>query len=182
MTRSTRAALVALLLPLAIGATPPNELAAQDDKPIQIALFNPIQIFDAQTSITGIRWNLIWGKNANVSGIDFGLINEATGDVLGLQGGLVNNVGGNVTGWQQGAVNLTRGLVQGVQAGFYSQSLGTEGVMWSGINNTRRMQGLQVGIVNIADDMDGLQLGLVNIIRSKDRFPVLPFVNWKFDG
>ncbi len=177
MHRSVPTALFAVLA-LAVGTLP---LHAQDEKPVQIALFNPIQIYDAETSISGIRWNIIWGKNANVAGIDFGLINEATGNVLGLQWGLVNNVGGDVTGWQQSVVNLTRGLVQGVQVGLYSQSAGTEGVMWSGVNNTRSMRGLQVALVNIADEMHGVQVGLVNIIRSKDRFPVLPIVNWKFD-
>ena len=43
------------------------------------------------------------------------------------------------------------------------------------------MEGLQVSFVNIANDMNGVQVGLINIIRSKDRFPVLPIVNWKFD-
>ena len=35
-------------------------------------------------------------------------------------------------------------------------------------------------IVELTDS--GLQVGLINIIRSKDRFPVLPLVNWKFDN
>ena len=43
------------------------------------------------------------------------------------------------------------------------------------------MGGLQVAIVNFAEDLHGLQIGLINIIRSKDDFPILPIVNWKFD-
>ena len=34
---------------------------------------------------------------------------------------------------------------------------------------------------SIAEDLYGLQIGLINIIRSKDRFPIRPIVNWKFD-
>jgi hypothetical protein len=43
------------------------------------------------------------------------------------------------------------------------------------------MRGFQFSLVNVAEDMYGVQVGLINIIRSKEDFPILPLVNWKFD-
>lgn len=84
-----------------------NEIAAQD-KPIQLALFNPIQIYDESTSITGLRINLIYGKNAKVSGLDWGLVNHITSGVSkGVQFGFVGIVEADYMGWQDNGVNIT---------------------------------------------------------------------------
>ena len=57
-----------------------------------------------------------------------------------------------------------------------------EGVQLGGIyNQAEYMSGLQIALVNFAEDFYGIQLGIINIIHSKDSFPILPFVNWKFD-
>lgn len=29
-------------------------------------------------------------------------------------------------------------------------------------------------------NMNGVQIGLINIIKNKDKFPILPIVNWNF--
>jgi len=44
-------------------------------KPIQLALWEPIQLFKSDTSVSGIRLNLIYGINQDVLGIDLGLVN-----------------------------------------------------------------------------------------------------------
>ena len=53
-------------------------------------------------------------------------------------------------------------------------------VAW-GFNRAEQFEGFQLALVNFAEDLYGLQIGLINIIQSKERFSVLPFVNWKFD-
>jgi hypothetical protein len=44
-------------------------------KPIQLALFNPVQIAPEESSIIGVRLSLLYGKNANMNGLQLGLIN-----------------------------------------------------------------------------------------------------------
>src|SRR3989339_363011 len=73
---------------------------AQSVKPIQIALFTPIQIHDSESSISGIRINFIYSVNKDLTGYDVGFINRLTGDLNGAQGGFVNIVDGNVMGMQ----------------------------------------------------------------------------------
>ncbi|MBU1881739.1 hypothetical protein KKA08_06860 [bacterium] len=90
------------------------------DKPIQISLVNPIQIFPDTDSVTGVRLNLIYGKNADLTGIDVGIANHLTGSMGGIQWGLVGIVDGDFVGWQDNWINLTKGKFQGLQTGLYS--------------------------------------------------------------
>jgi hypothetical protein len=144
-----------------------KDILAQD-KPIQLSLFNPIQIFNENTSITGLRINLIYGKNAKVSGLDWGLVNEITSGVsTGVQFGFVGIVDADYIGWQANAVNITKGRFQGLQ--------------WGIVNYAGTVSGVQIGLVNYAANMTkGLQIGLVNIINHGGQFPVFPIVNWAF--
>jgi hypothetical protein len=53
------------------------------------------------------------------------------------------------------------------------------GAVISAYNDIRGAQnGLAIGLVNIADELHGVQVGVINIARNKDRFPVLPLVNY----
>jgi hypothetical protein len=136
-------------------------------QPINIALFNPIQIFPENNSIEGLRINLIYGKNVKMEGLDWGLVNHVgSGGFVGVQWGFVNIDDGNVTGWQNGALNLTRGNVKGFQ--------------WGWFNEGDYVNGFQLGLVNYANSMYGLQIGLINIIKTGGQFPVFPIVNWSF--
>ena len=140
-----------------------KEITAQE-KPVQLALFNPIQIFDENTSITGLRISLLYGKNATVSGLDWGLVNHMTSGVSkGVQFGLVGLVEADYTGWQDNGVNITKGKFEGLQ--------------WGIVNYAGTISGVQIGLVNYAANMTkGLQIGLVNIIKQGGQFPVFPIV------
>jgi hypothetical protein len=71
------------------------------DKPVQIALFTPLQIFPEENSITGIRWNVLYGKNISVTGLDFGLVNRTTEKMsYGVQFGILAFADRGWTGWQ----------------------------------------------------------------------------------
>ena len=75
-----------------------DKIVAQD-KPIQLALFNPVQLFNENTSITGLRINPLYGKNTTVSGLDWGLVNHMTSGVSkGVQFGLVGLVEADYVG------------------------------------------------------------------------------------
>jgi len=141
--------------------------ASAQNKPIQLALFNPVQIFPENTSISGIRLSLLYGKNVSVGGLDWGLVNETTsGQSVGWKLGLVGLNSGSFVGLQTCFVNLTEGSAEGVQWGFY--------------NHAGRMSGFQLGLVNECGSMNGIQIGLVNIIKAGGQFPVFPIVNWSF--
>ncbi len=136
-------------------------------KPVNIALFNPVQIFPENNSIHGIRINLIYGKNVEVEGFDWGLVNSVgSGGFTGIQWGFVNVDEGNVVGWQSGAVNLNDNNVKGFQ--------------WGWFNKGKHVSGLQLGLINMAESLYGLQIGLINFIQTGGQFPVFPIVNWSF--
>lgn len=59
---------------------------AEETRPIQLSLVTPIQIFSEDYGITGVRLNLLYGRNATVTGLDLGLVNHTTtGQSKGLQ-------------------------------------------------------------------------------------------------
>lgn len=153
---------LAILITILIAAS----VQAQN-RPVQVSLVTPIQIFPEKYTITGVRLNLLYGRNVSVQGIDIGLVNHTTtGQFQGLQWGLVGLTDADFTGWQDCAVNVTR--------------LRCEGLQWGLVNYAGNMSGLQLGFVNYAKKMKGLQIGLVNIIKQGGQFPVFPIVNWSF--
>ena len=136
-------------------------------RPIQISLVTPIQIFPEDNSITGVRLNLLYGRNVSVTGLDVGLVNHTTtGKFIGLQYGLVGLSDSDFSGWQDCVVNITNKKFEGFQFGW--------------VNYADYMSGFQLGLVNYAGSAKGLQIGLVNIIRQGGQFPVFPIVNWSF--
>ncbi|MFC1651045.1 LA_2272 family surface repeat-containing protein [Candidatus Latescibacterota bacterium] len=149
-------------------------------KPIQLSLWNTIQLEEASTSIHGIRL-AIYGENEDIYGVDWGIVLKVNGDMIGwqdsfvnlvdgdlkgLQEGLVNMVGGDVWGWQAGAVNFVNGQTIGLQTGF--------------VNIANDLRGVQLSLVNVANIQYGLQIGLVNINKSGTPHGILPLVNWTF--
>lgn len=157
-----------LLFALILVSMSSAALAAENSKPAQLALWNPVQIYDENTSIDWFRFNLIYGYNKDVSGLDIGLANRASGNVSGLQFGVVNIVGGDFTGWQDAFVNLTDGNFVGLQTGFYNRA-------------GKHFKGLQFGGVNVAGSLYGLQLGILNINQSGSKYmKYLPVVNFAF--
>jgi len=138
-----------------------------ENKPIQIALFTPLQIFSEDVSITGVRWNVLYGKNSSVTGLDFGLVNRTTEKMsTGVQVGILGFADRGWTGLQSNFVNVTRNEFKGVQFGF--------------LNYTEDANGLMIGIINYARRLYGIQIGLFNLIEAGGVAPVLPIVNWAF--
>ena len=142
-------------------------LSYAQSKPINLALFDPIQIYPESTPISGLSINLIYGKNVSVSGLDWGLVNAVgNGGFRGAQWGIANFAEGNSLGMQAGIVNLAEKDVQGFQYGW--------------VNWATHVSGFQLGLVNYAGTMSGLQIGIINIIKTGGQFPVFPIVNWSF--
>jgi hypothetical protein len=155
---------LALIVIMLAGITDGNA----QESPVQLALFNPIQLTPENQAISAFRFSLIYGKNTSLTGLDLGLVNFTTGNQKGVQWGGVGVVDGNFTGWQSNFVSISKGSFEGLQ--------------WSGVNyHTGHYHGLQVAIVNYAATMKGLQLGLINIIGKGGFLPVFPFFNFSFD-
>jgi len=144
---------------LVMAATP----GTAQERPINVALVTPIQIYPAGETIKGFRLNLLYGRNAAMTGLDIGIANHVDGPMRGVQWGAVN-LAESMVGWQSGLVNYTERRF--------------EGLMWGTVNYAGEISGLQLGIVNYAARANGLQIGLVNIIKEGGQFPVMVIVNW----
>ncbi|MBU1078142.1 MAG: hypothetical protein KKH98_12670 [Spirochaetes bacterium] len=138
-----------------------------ENKPIQLALFTPVQIFSEESVITGFRLNLLYGRNVTVVGLDWGFVNHTTEGVSkGVQWGFVSINEADYQGWQHNSVSYTKGTFKGLQVGV--------------VNYAGHASGVQFGLVNYAATMEGLQIGLVNIIGDGGWFPVFPIINGSF--
>ena len=178
--RFAQIAVFAIIAVAAFTAAAPTA-SAQDSKFVNLALWDPVQIFDRDTPIHGFRLN-IYGVNSELHGVDIGIANWITGEVKGIQWGLINMAKGPMTGWQTAPVNLVEGHVTGVQSGIiFSRNPSGKGLMASGVTYSDNFVGLQLGIVNYAVEYHGIQLGLVNIIKNGGMLPVFPFFNFSFD-
>jgi len=157
--------------------------SAQETKAINLALWDPVQIFKRDTAIHGFRFNLIYGNNAEVKGVDLGLANWVTGDVVGIQWGLVvNKVGGDFTGWQAAPFALSEGFMKGIQSGWlFTKNTSGKGLQASAVTMSDNYIGLQLGIVNYAIQYHGIQIGLINIIKEGGMLPFFPIFNFSFD-
>lgn len=100
-----------------------------------------------------------------------GFANYANGSTNGQLSGFANISGGDVSGIQgSGFANVTNGDMNGVQAsGFANITTGTQkGLQASGFfNYTRKLHGVQLGFVNIADTVErGLPIGFFSFVRN----------------
>jgi len=174
-------------------------ILAKADSPIELSLFHPIQLHDETTSITGLRLNVFYARNADLTGLDIGFwgLGYNTGDVKGVQWNFIGSVvEGDMVGWQTGIYTRTHGDFTGLKTGLVNiqdgEMLGWQhglvsiakdkvtGLQTGVYNRAADMHGLQLGLVNVADQLRGLQIGLVNFNLSGDPLYVFPFVNFSF--
>ncbi|MCB9558579.1 MAG: hypothetical protein H6707_20850 [Deltaproteobacteria bacterium] len=157
--RAAQTIALAVLFSAALLARP-----AHANKPINLSLFAPVQLFSENEPISGFRFNLIYGRTRSMKGLDLGLVNHIiAGPFDGVQLGLVNVAQRSLSGWQHGGVGIVRGQLKGVQTGV--------------VNVAQRVRGVQFGAVNITDTIYGIQIGLVNVIKRGGWLPVMVLVN-----
>ena len=169
---------IAILSLLATVRFPPSA-RAEGASPVQISLFPPVQIVSASRPVSGVRLDLIYGKNTNVTGLDWGLVNHTTGVESAWQSGFVNLDEKDFIGLQSGIVNLTQGTFTGFQDGGFNQTEDMNGVALGWVNVSKHMHGVQLGLINVTETLHGLQIGVANVIH-KNKVPFLPIVNWSF--
>jgi len=158
---------------------------AEGGKPINLALWDGVQIVSNDQSVEGFRLG-IYARNMSMTGLDLGIFERSDGDFKGLQFAAVGMTQGAATGWVIDIVSIVGGEFTGLQGGLgfnaiYNGAGSTNGVQFGWVNNCKgHMNFLQLGVVNIADNANGLQIGLFNMIKSKEKFSWLPIVNWQF--
>ena len=148
--------------------------------PLQISLCPPYQIVNQEKSITGVRLNLIKGKNKSLIGFDFGGYNQIDEKMIGISVGIMNDAGyptgcqfgllnvagtGNLYGIQTGGLNIAMGFY-GLQIGLFNGGAIYDGKSIGGqfglFNGTPFLLGGQIGGMNNAEYASGIQLGIVN--------------------
>jgi len=156
--------------------------AALAASPLQLSLFNPVQLISEDESIHGLSLGLFYTVNNDMYGANASLVaNRLYGDMKGGQWGLVNLVEGECWGYQEGLYNRVDGAFYGWQAGLVNiANSKTVGLQSGLVNTTVDLQGVQFGLVNMTDVLYGLQIGLVNLNASGDPFGFLPIVNFSF--
>lgn len=106
----------------------------------------------------------------SVAGLQVGGINNfVKSRIAGVQiGGLYNHVGDNMKGAQvAGLVNFVNRTTKGIQIGGIGNvsTYQVNGVQIASVfNYTRRLKGVQIGLINIADTSNGYSIGLINIV------------------
>jgi len=98
-----------------------------------------------------------------------GINNFVTGKMSGFQvAGIYNHVSDSVKGVQvAGVANFSQEKASGVQIAGVSNISNREmnGVQIAGVvNYTKKLKGVQIGLINIADTSAGYSIGLINII------------------
>jgi len=143
-----------------------------DAGPIQLSLYNPIQLIPDDFDVYGLRLTFPYGLNNSVYGLDLGVWNTLKGDLWGVgfaslvstrhgsmyginTGGIVSITDADDVGWSiAGCYNHVGGTVKGVQSTI-------------AYNKAKNVKGVQLAIVNYCEDMSGIQLGIVNICKDQ---------------
>jgi len=156
---------------------------AEGIKPVQLALWSPIQLFPENDSIKGLRLNLLYTDNLNVSGltlgagwartggdmlgVSLGAVNWVDGLSFGFKGGILNYTGYRSVGLDIGVVNIGQGDTTGVQLGVVNWNVGFfhgwQCSLFNYVNGS--FVGFQSGFVNMVNgNASGFQLGVANSV------------------
>jgi hypothetical protein len=167
---------IALIMSLLI-LTSVTVTSAQDStriRPFHISLITPLGTNGLESwNITNrISINLIAGFSGGLQGVEWaGFANATKGQMNGIQiAGFCNNTFGGANGMEiAGFSNLTVGDTRGIQAsGFANVTTGRHtGLQAAGFANVaRRLNGVQVGVINIADTVEkGIPIGFLSFVR-----------------
>lgn len=183
-----------LLIPLVLlSAVLVSNVHAADGTPVpvQLSIWNPVQIFDSERSVRGFRYSLLRGVNRDVVGLDLSTVMSSTeGDVIGVQWALVfNDVKGSVWGLQSSALaNQAEGGFLGLQLGVvnlvYGDMSGVQLSVMGARNRAGHTRGVQVGaMISIADELIGAQVAtLANVADNMTGLQCSSLFNVAEDG
>ena len=173
-----------LLLTLVLLALAATALPAFDNTAFQLGLWSPkLQLVPPEITISGLKLNLPYGSNCQITGLDLGLVSitreqgaELEARVAALQVNLFNSNSGSFSGLQAGLVNLSDTSCGIVLGAVNSTNGKASGIHCGLVNTSLEFRGLEVGLVNYTEFLEGIQIGLINI-ATKSTIPFLPIVN-----
>ncbi len=116
-------------------------------------------------TLSGVQLDLIFAQTEyELKGVSFAWIINLANDVYGAQFGLLAKAE-NIAGAQFGFVNMSNREISGLQFGLFNQA--------------EYIHGAQIGFVNYARTIEGLQVGILNIAEN-GWFPAMVLVNGRF--
>jgi|GEM_PF-1039782 len=178
----------ALMLARPASAVDPEEapppVACSGWTPFQFAVWNPVQLFDENTDVYGLRMSLFYGRNRDIYGMDFSLFSNNADDIYGLSilgfgnellfgctvgawawaEKRVPNIHGVQIGGGAGAGFILYPYPIGAAAALVTKAGNVDGAQISLLgNHAARVRGIQIaGLANYVEGgMTGLQLALI---------------------
>jgi hypothetical protein len=164
-----------LFVLLALMVLLPSQAFSWTWTPLQVSIWEPVQLFPEKFDVYGMRLNLGYGSNQNLTGLDVGAVNVITDKQRGGQLGLINlseyslgvcaggmNYTTNLRGGQVGLLNTAQDSLAGLQvAGFMNLSDHVKGMQMVVLfgNGAVQVDGAQVVPVgyNLTDYVNGVQ-------------------------
>lgn len=138
--------------------------------PLQFSFFSPLQIFPSYFRVYGLRANIPYGFNKSVGGIDVGIVNESE-NLYGLGcAALVSRRSGHMCGVNiSGIYNLSHGSDNGFSfAGIYNEVHTINGIQMAALaSRAKKVNGIQIGLLNTTHKMNGIQIGLLNYCKDQ---------------
>lgn len=149
------------------------------NRPFQLSFVHPLGTngIKAGSISNNVSFNALIGYQGGLKGVEFGgLFNVIRYDTYGAQfGGLGNIVAGTAHGAQFGGLlNISAAGMNAIQAaGLINVSTkSSRGAQFAGLVNvaTGNMQGIQIsGLINFARRLNGLQIGFLNLADTVER-------------
>ena len=149
-----------------------NLRASAPFHPVALSLVYPLATNIHHPDVrTPFALNLLYGRVGYVEGADIGVFGHVGCDVRGaqVQAGIAL-AGGDVRGAQIANVAAWAGeTVMGVQAAIgLSRAVRVEGAQIGGVDIARESRGAQIGLASFSHDLQGAQLGLMTVSRTID--------------
>ena len=138
---------------------------------------------DAISTPNNFSFNVLYGLNGGLNGTEIGgLMNYNNGEMNGFQMAGVVNINREQSNGVMlaGKSNISLGQTSGAMiSGVYNLATGdSKGVQIAAVNNaTADFSGVQIGCVNYAHRLDGVQIGIVNIVDDGDQAIPIGLIN-----
>ncbi len=141
-------------------------------------------VYGENANVSGVDLGIVNSTTGDFTGFGWAPgANIVRGDALAIQWSWIySHTRGQFTGWQSGALSRVTGAnSQGFQSGWVNFAENDfTGLQFGLFNRSAAMHGVQIAFVNWTDQLQGLQVGLINIARNSAIYPVMPIVNWRF--
>lgn len=179
-----------LLVSIANGEERRDENTYGGWTPLQLSIWNPVQLFGENRDVYGLRTSIFNGKNRDMYGLAFDLFTGSARNIYGFQ---IQGLGNTIYhGFGNNKITSEVGSVTGMQIGIGCVALlaiypivcvnsadSINGFQVGIVGNeANKVSGFQIGgIVNLAKDVTGMQIGCVNVVKDLGGFQIAAMMN-----